>query len=162
LPKRIAILGSTGSIGCNALEVIEHLGPSTPVALSAHKQTAKLSNKSNATSLRLSPLRTRPTRRSSGRSNSSAPRSTAVPPASRRWCADDVDLVLAAMSSGGCGGVRRPARGKNIALANRKRRHRGFTVDSEAKKRNVTILPVDSEHSAVFQPSSGRRDESTA
>src|SRR5829696_5023704 len=43
LPKRIAILGSTGSIGCNALEVIEHLGADfRAVALSARSQTEKL------------------------------------------------------------------------------------------------------------------------
>src|ERR1700677_2382322 len=41
--KRIAVLGSTGSIGCNTLDVIEHLGPEyRAVALSAHKQTDKL------------------------------------------------------------------------------------------------------------------------
>src|SRR4051812_19751596 len=43
LNKRIAILGSTGSIGCSALEVIEHLGPPYRVAaLSGHTQTDKL------------------------------------------------------------------------------------------------------------------------
>src|SRR5208282_3154830 len=43
LSKRIAILGSTGSIGINALAVIEHLGPPyCPSALSAHKQGGKL------------------------------------------------------------------------------------------------------------------------
>jgi len=36
-------LGSTGSIGCNALQVIEHLGPPYAVAgLSGHTQGAKL------------------------------------------------------------------------------------------------------------------------
>ena len=41
--KRVAILGSTGSIGCNALAVIRHLGdPYRIVALSANKQIGKL------------------------------------------------------------------------------------------------------------------------
>ena len=41
--KRIAVLGSTGSIGCNTLDVIEHLGSDFKItALSAHKQTDKL------------------------------------------------------------------------------------------------------------------------
>ena len=41
--KRIAILGSTGSIGTNTLDVIEHLGPPYQVvALSAHSQSDKL------------------------------------------------------------------------------------------------------------------------
>jgi 1-deoxy-D-xylulose-5-phosphate reductoisomerase len=43
LNKRIAILGSTGSIGTNAQEVIDHLGPPYQVsALSAHRQCDKL------------------------------------------------------------------------------------------------------------------------
>jgi 1-deoxy-D-xylulose-5-phosphate reductoisomerase len=43
LTPRIAILGSTGSIGCNALAVIQHLGPPyRAIALSAHTQTDKL------------------------------------------------------------------------------------------------------------------------
>ena len=41
--KRIAVLGSTGSVGCNTLDVIEHLGSGyRAFALSAHKQTDKL------------------------------------------------------------------------------------------------------------------------
>src|SRR6516225_12053732 len=43
LRKNIAILGSTGSIGCNALDVVEKLGaPYRALALSAHSQTQKL------------------------------------------------------------------------------------------------------------------------
>src|SRR5580658_8509434 len=43
LSKRIAILGSTGSIGCNTLDVVDHLGPPYRVAaLSAHRQIDKL------------------------------------------------------------------------------------------------------------------------
>ena len=41
--KRIAVLGSTGSIGCNTLDVVEHLGEGYRVtALSAHTQAGKL------------------------------------------------------------------------------------------------------------------------
>src|SRR5687768_11621748 len=42
--QRIAILGSTGSIGCNALEVIDSLAGDgyRAVALSAHRQGDKL------------------------------------------------------------------------------------------------------------------------
>ena len=44
LSKRIAILGSTGSIGCNAIEVLEHLGPPFHAsAPCAGKQFDKLS-----------------------------------------------------------------------------------------------------------------------
>jgi 1-deoxy-D-xylulose-5-phosphate reductoisomerase len=41
--KRVAILGSTGSIGCNTLDVIRHLGhPYRATALGAHRQVEKL------------------------------------------------------------------------------------------------------------------------
>ena len=41
--KRVAILGSTGSIGCNAIEVVQHLGPPYSVtAISGNRQIDKL------------------------------------------------------------------------------------------------------------------------
>ena len=43
VPKRIAILGSTGSIGRNTLDVIQHLGAEfRAVALSGHRQAKEL------------------------------------------------------------------------------------------------------------------------
>jgi hypothetical protein len=43
LAKNIAILGSTGSIGCNTLDVIERLGTGfRAVAISGHSRTDKL------------------------------------------------------------------------------------------------------------------------
>ncbi len=40
--KAISILGSTGSIGCNTLKVIEHLGDFRVVALGAGENIGKL------------------------------------------------------------------------------------------------------------------------
>src|SRR6478672_11304798 len=40
--KAISILGSTGSIGCNSLKVIEHLGNFQVVALAAGRNMPKL------------------------------------------------------------------------------------------------------------------------
>src|SRR5688572_23067938 len=42
--KGISILGSTGSIGCNTLKVIEHLGDFQVVALGAGRNMAKLAD----------------------------------------------------------------------------------------------------------------------
>ena len=39
--KSISILGSTGSIGCNTLKVIEHLGDIRVVAMAAGRNMAK-------------------------------------------------------------------------------------------------------------------------
>jgi 1-deoxy-D-xylulose-5-phosphate reductoisomerase len=76
---------------------------------------------------------------------------------------DDIDQVLAAIvGAAGLPAVFAAVRaGKHIALANKEALViAGSLLIPEAKKRNVTILPVDSEHSAVFQAiQCGRREE---
>ena len=43
--KRVALLGSTGSIGCSTLDVIQHLGPPyRALALGANRQVQKLAD----------------------------------------------------------------------------------------------------------------------
>jgi 1-deoxy-D-xylulose-5-phosphate reductoisomerase len=165
LARRIAILGSTGSIGCNALEVIEHLGGEyRAIALSANKQTDKLLEQvrrhrpeavavaediSDDVLAALQELNVVVYRGADG----------IVQLVQRH----DVDVVLAAIV--GAAGV--PATfaavqaGKAIALANKESLVvAGALIMPEARKRDVTIIPVDSEHSAVFQAmKSGRRNE---
>src|SRR5947207_2130660 len=67
---------------------------------------------------------------------------------------DDVDIVLAAIvGAAGLGPVFSAVRaGKTIALANKEALVvAGELLISEARERGVKILPVDSEHSAIFQ-----------
>jgi 1-deoxy-D-xylulose-5-phosphate reductoisomerase len=156
MSRRIAILGSTGSIGTNALEVIEHLGGDyRAVALSANTQLEKLAEQVKR----------------------HRPAAVAVPDdADPDICTeieqlgvklyhgrkgliqlvqrDDVDTVLAAIV--GAAGL--PATfaavraGKRLALANKESLVvAGSLLIAEARKHNATILPVDSEHSAIFQ-----------
>jgi 1-deoxy-D-xylulose-5-phosphate reductoisomerase len=165
LSKRIAILGSTGSIGCNALEVISHLGDGyRAVALSARSQTQKLleqvrqhrpaavsvSDEADADCCReIERLGAKIYRGPDG-----------LIEMVRR---DDVDQVLAAIV--GAAGL--PAvfaaveAGKRIALANKEALVvAGSLLIPEARKRGVQILPVDSEHSAIFQAmKSGKSSE---
>src|SRR5205814_8477604 len=76
---------------------------------------------------------------------------------------DDIDLVLAAIV--GAAGL--PAvlaaveSGKTVALANKESLVvAGSLLIPLAKKKNVRLLPVDSEHSAIFQASQcGKLDE---
>jgi 1-deoxy-D-xylulose-5-phosphate reductoisomerase len=157
LPKRIAILGSTGSIGCNALEVIEHLGDGYCVAgLSAHSQADKLTEQA----IRHRPAAVAvsdPSRfeqvakslRSIGCTVYSGPAGVA-----ELACRDDVDVVLAAIvGAAGLPPVLAAVRvGKAIALANKESLVvAGSLLIPEARRHGVSILPVDSEHSAVFQ-----------
>ncbi len=157
MTKRIAILGSTGSIGCNTLEVIEHLGPPYRVtALSGHKQIDKLLEQVQrhrpaavAVTDETSAARVAPALKELGARLYVGPAGLAE--IVRR---DDVDIVVAAVV--GAAGL--PAAfaaveaGKTLALANKESLVcAGSLLIPLARKKNVPILPVDSEHSAIFQ-----------
>jgi 1-deoxy-D-xylulose-5-phosphate reductoisomerase len=157
LPKRIAILGSTGSIGCNALEVIEHLGDGYSVAgLSAHSQADKLTEQAKRhrpTAVAVSDSSRFKQVAASLRSIGCTVYSGAAGVAELA-CRDDVDVVLAAIvGAAGLPPVLAAVRaGKTIALANKESLVvAGSLLIPEAKRHGVSILPVDSEHSAVFQ-----------
>ncbi len=154
--RRVAILGSTGSIGCNAIEVIEHLGsPYRVVALSGYRQLDKLVEQANRC------------RAAAVSVIDDASRETIAPklkhgtkihvgPAGllelvRR---DDVDIVLSAIvgAAGLAPAFATVRAGKTLALANKEALViAGELLIAEARQRNVAILPVDSEHSAIFQ-----------
>lgn len=157
LSKRIAILGSTGSIGCNALDVIANLGePYQAVALTAHTQTDKLIEqvrrhgpdavavtRADPDPKLLAELRGLGTEVYTGPSGME-----------ELVGRPDVDLVVAAVvGAAGLPAVLAAVRaGKTIALANKESLVvAGSLVVPEARRRGVQILPVDSEHSAVFQ-----------
>lgn len=157
MSKRIAILGSTGSIGTNALEVIEHLGPPYQVvALSAHRQTRKLLEQVQ----RFKPAAVVVT----DHGHHQHVREELAQTGTHVYCGadglvemvqrDDVDIVLAAIvGSAGLPAVFAAVQaGKTLALANKEALVvAGALLIPEARKRGVKILPVDSEHSAIFQ-----------
>ena len=157
MSKRVAILGSTGSIGCSTLDVIRHLGPPyRAAALGANRQVEKLASQAkefrpHAVALadesnidRLHHLlgRDRP-RVFSGEGG--------MVDLARH---DEVDIVVAAVVGAAglpaaLGAVRA---GKTLALANKEALViAGSLLIPEARRRGVTLLPVDSEHSAIFQ-----------
>ncbi|HSV13354.1 MAG TPA: 1-deoxy-D-xylulose-5-phosphate reductoisomerase [Tepidisphaeraceae bacterium] len=156
-PKRVAILGCTGSIGCNTLDVIEHLGPPfRVVGLSAHTQTQKLVEQVR---------RHRPAAVAVTDHDAAAK----VGPALRDLGStvhvgaegmielvqrDDVDIVVAAVvgAAGLPAALAAVEAGKTLALANKESLVcAGSLLIPLARRKNVPILPVDSEHSAVFQ-----------
>jgi 1-deoxy-D-xylulose-5-phosphate reductoisomerase len=157
MAKRIAILGSTGSIGTSALDVIAHLGPDYQVAaLSAHTQANKLAEQMR----QFSPAAVAVTDESQAARVREAARGTrtkvyvgaagVVQMVER----DDIDVVLAAIvGAAGLPAVFAAVRtGKTLALANKEALVvAGSLLIPEARKRGVAILPVDSEHSAIFQ-----------
>lgn len=156
MSSNVAILGSTGSIGGSALEVIEHLGPPyRAVALSARNQTDKLISqieKQRPAAVAIAEDAPEETVR---RIRALGPQvyvgAGGIVEMVRR---SDIDIVLSAIV--GAAGI--PAAfaavesGKTLALANKESLvAAGSLLIPEARRRGVNILPVDSEHSAVFQ-----------
>lgn len=161
--KRVAILGSTGSIGCSTLDVIRHLGPPyRAVALGAHRQAEKLAQQAREFSPRAVAL-TDESQADRLREllGSGGPRvyagESGLVDLARH---DEVDIVVAAVvGAAGLPAVLAAVRaGKTLALANKEALVvAGSLLIPEARKRGVKVLPVDSEHSAIFQAMAGGR-----
>jgi 1-deoxy-D-xylulose-5-phosphate reductoisomerase len=165
--KRIGILGSTGSIGCSSLRVIEaHPEAYQVTALAAGKNVDLLAEQirkfsplvvavlgdEEAESLKKRLDGGHKTKIVSGRDGLNLLATL-----------EEVDTVISAIT-GAAGLVPTIAAiqaGKNIALANKETMvMAGPLVIEEVRRRGVTLLPVDSEHSAIFQCLQGhRRDD---
>ncbi len=156
-PTNIAVLGSTGSIGRSALEVIAASGGRLrAVALSANGNTDLLLKQTQVAR----PSRIVVTDRTAAARQdwSSLPSGVELlvgPEALERLAADtEVGIVVSAIV--GSAGLRSTwaalDAGKTVALANKESLVVGGPLITElARRRNAKILPVDSEHSAVFQ-----------
>jgi 1-deoxy-D-xylulose-5-phosphate reductoisomerase len=151
MAKRIAILGSTGSIGRSALRVIDALGLGYEVvALTAHSNVELLAADC-ASQLR--------------ESIGDLDVEIFTGPNSLVEIAelDGIDIVLTAVvGAAGLPAVLAAARkGRTLAIANKEPLViAGELLTSAARENSGTILPVDSEHSAIFQAmQAGSREE---
>ncbi len=150
--KRIALLGSTGSIGESALDVIRHLpGECRLTALAARSKWREMSEQIREFSPRRIAM-TDPESRD--RVASVANGTEVISDPADLVDAGDVDLVVAAIT-GAAGlkpGLRALESGKTVALANKEALvMAGPLMLEAARKNNCAILPVDSEHNAIFQ-----------
>jgi 1-deoxy-D-xylulose-5-phosphate reductoisomerase len=155
--KNVAVLGSTGSIGKAALEVIEASeGRLRVAALSAHRSFAKLLEQAE----QFKPQWVIVTDAVLARRFdwSQLPQETELlmgaDALEQVAAANDVDVVLAAIV--GSAGLRSTwaavDAGKTVALANKEPLvAAGALITRLAAERGAQILPVDSEHSAIFQ-----------
>ncbi len=163
--KKIVILGSTGSIGTNTLDIVDRFpGEFQVVGLTAGANDEKLEEQIRRYKPAFVAL-----------SNTSAAAKL------RDRCRDlsvdilsgmdgvaevartpDAELVISAIV-GGAGLVPTLAAirsGKHVALANKEPMvMAGKLMQEEARKHGVRIFPVDSEHSAIFQSLEGHRRE---
>lgn len=164
--KKISILGSTGSIGLNALKVIyDNSNTFEVVALSANRniniikkqieffkpKIASVMREEDAILLRNELDPSIETQILFGQDGYKA--------VATIKCAD---IVISAMvgSAGLIPTLQAIGAGKDIALANKEVLvMAGNLIIEEAKRKGVRILPIDSEHSAIFQCITGRKDE---
>ena len=168
--RRLIILGSTGSIGTSALEVVEHLRDRgllrfEVVGLAAGANVARVAEQAARFGVAHVAIAD-----GTGTGELSGTPHLYVGPDAAVELIDAVaepgDLVLGAMV--GAAGV--PAtlaaidRGCDVALANKETLvAAGALVMPRVRKQGVNLLPVDSEHSAIFQSlAAGRSIEEVA
>jgi len=157
MTKRIAILGSTGSIGTNALRVIEALGGDYEVAaLTAHSNVKLLAEQVRKFKPKIAVV-TNPNKVDELEAllrgvdiEIHAGEEGLLAAASDK----NVDIVIAAIvGAAGLEAILSAAKaGKTIAIANKEPLViAGELLTETCRQNNAKILPVDSEHSAVFQ-----------
>ncbi|HET6881385.1 MAG TPA: 1-deoxy-D-xylulose-5-phosphate reductoisomerase [Pirellulales bacterium] len=163
---RVAILGSTGSIGKSTLEVVAASnGKLAAVALSAHASLNELAEQALAVRPRwLIATDAEAARRHVWpRLPSGVELLVGCEGLERAVTSPEVDVVVSAIvgSAGLRGTWAALEAGKTVALANKETLvTAGPLVTELARRRGTAILPVDSEHSAVFQAlQSGKRGE---
>lgn len=162
--KRIAVLGSTGSIGKSALQVVEHLNEDLEVAALAAKSNIELLEE---------------------QAKKFSPKLVAVFDADKAlllqkkiphipvlagidglkavasFSGSDYALLAMTGSVGLLPAIAAIEAGKQIGLANKEVLIcAGEWISELAKKKGITILPVDSEHSALFQCLNGEDPKS--
>ena len=159
-------MGSTGSIGRNTLRVIDALGPQYQVAaLSAHKSVSLLAEQARRYKPRFASVADKTCAEQFRASCNGLDVDVLAGPEGLVRIAelDHVDTVVAAVvGAAGLPAVLAAARkGKRLAVANKEPLViAGQLLRKEVRENGATILPVDSEHSAVFQAmQSGRREE---
>jgi len=166
--KHISLLGSTGSIGVNTLEVIRRFPDRFSVCA--------LAAGTNLDLLRKQIVEFKP-RQVSVLNQALARDLRKMLPGKRKpdiiygregpetiACAGDADMVVSAIvgAAGLVPTLRAIISGKPVALANKETLvMAGKLIMREARKHRVAIIPVDSEHSALFQLLRGRNSAQT-
>ncbi len=151
--KQLAVLGSTGSIGRQTLQVVRAFPERFRVlALAAGKNTGLLERQISEFKPRFVYYQAEKADAVSGDYQFLSPEEMAAHP--------DVDTVIVAIpGSSGLGPTLAAVKaGKNVALANKESLvMAGRIILSEAKRSGAKIMPVDSEHSAIWQCLEGEK-----
>ena len=153
--KCVSILGSTGSVGRQSLDIIDHLG--IPVAaLTAGTSVERMAQQCHKYRPELAVMATKEAAEQLQKLITDLPTRVSWGEEGLIEAAtlDSVDCVITAVV--GMVGLKPTlaalSEGKRIGLANKETLVcAGELVMAEAKKHNAQIVPVDSEHSAIFQ-----------
>lgn len=155
--RNIVVLGSTGSIGTNCLDVVENLPDRLNViGLSAHKNWQQLFDQARQFQPRFVCVTDPGVAKQvdSTQIPSGVEFLSGLDGILRMVTEADVDIVLTAIvgSAGLEGTWAALEAGKTIALANKETLvMAGQLVMDLAKQKKVPVLPVDSEHNAIYQ-----------
>lgn len=162
--KNLSILGSTGSIGCNVLKIVEMFPDRFSVkALAAKNNISLLAGQIERFRPEIAVVFDEKLAVELEKSLHALPGVEILYGAKGYKAAakhDSVDMVVTAMvgSAGLMPTLAAIDSGKNIALANKETLvMAGDIVMKRASEKGVRILPVDSEHSAIFQALKGNR-----
>lgn len=158
--REISILGSTGSIGTQTLEVIENLGDIKVAGISGNQNIELLENQARKFQPRFVAVmnETQAERLRNRLVGTNSRVLSGMEGLIEVATIDTVDTVVTSVV--GNVGLKPTFEaieaGKNIALANKETLvSAGQLVMDLAKKKRVSIFPVDSEHSAIFQSLQG-------
>ncbi|MEQ9518823.1 MAG: 1-deoxy-D-xylulose-5-phosphate reductoisomerase [Parvibaculum sp.] len=155
-PRRVTVLGSTGSVGCNTLDLIRRSpGAYEIVALTAQTNVAELAKQAKEFNAKVAVIGDETKRAELA----SALAGTGIEVAAGRTALLDAatmpaDWVMAAIvgTAGLAPTLNAVRQGAHVALANKECLvSAGHVFMGEVEAAGATLLPVDSEHNAIFQ-----------
>jgi len=159
ISKRVSVLGSTGSIGKNTLDVIDRNRDLFHVhALSAHRNVTELAEQCARFNARLAVIADASLENELAQAlkqnGAGAEVMSGEPGLLEAAGGPETDIVMAAIV--GAAGLRSTFeaahRGKKILLANKESLViAGEVFVAEARRNKAPVIPVDSEHNAIFQ-----------
>jgi len=155
-PRRVSILGSTGSVGCNTVSLVEAEPERYAVeALTAHRNAELLASQARRLGAKFAVVGEESQYRAlKSALSGSGIEAAAGPDAIVEAAARPSDWVMAAIvgAAGLAPTLAAVRRGALVGLANKETLVcAGGLITAEAKRHGARFLPVDSEHNAIFQ-----------
>lgn len=159
MPKQVVVLGATGSIGCSTLDVIaQHPGDFQVLALTGGVRVDVLFRQCASFKPRFAAVLHEKDATELQRQLSDAGLSTKVLAGEQAFCDlaahPDADIVMAAIvgAAGLLPTLAAVKQGKTVLLANKEALVMSGELFIDAvKQHQATLLPIDSEHNAIFQ-----------